>query len=84
MIFDARKWVAAKASMINGKGTEKMSYYKNCSLQYLEIHNIHSIRDSYKYLIHEGLSKNRVWTATPRGFWPLWSSPSGSTTCRRS
>jgi hypothetical protein len=34
--------------MLNGKGTENMSNYKNCKLLFLDIENIHKVRDSYK------------------------------------
>ena len=47
VIFDARSWVAAKANMLNGKGTENTKYYK-ADLKFLDIENIHKIRDSYK------------------------------------
>jgi len=48
MIYDARSWVAAKANMLNGKGTENMSYYKNCRIEFLDIENIHKVRESYR------------------------------------
>ncbi len=47
-IFDARSWVAAKANMLNGKGTESMSHYKGCHIEFLDIDNIHKVRDCYK------------------------------------
>ena len=47
VIYDARSWVAAKANMLNGKGTENESYYK-CKLHFLDIENIHKVRDAYK------------------------------------
>jgi len=47
-IYDARSWVAAKANMLNGKGTENMNYYPG-KLYFLDIENIHKVRDAYKY-----------------------------------
>jgi hypothetical protein len=49
VIYDARSWVAAKANMLNGKGTENEKYYKNAEIVFLDIENIHKVRESYKY-----------------------------------
>ncbi len=38
----------AVANKFNGKGTENISFYKNCELFFLDIDNIHKVRDSYK------------------------------------
>jgi myotubularin-related protein 1/2 len=48
VIYDARSWIAAKGNMLTGKGTENLSYYKNCELVFLDIENIHKVRESYK------------------------------------
>lgn len=48
MIYDARSWVAAKANMLKGKGVEHSSNYKNSEIVFLDIENIHKVRDSYK------------------------------------
>ena len=52
VIYDARSWVAATANMFNGKGTENPKYYKNIDLQFLDIDNIHKVRESYKLNIY--------------------------------
>jgi len=49
VVFDARSWVAANANMLNGKGTENVKWYRNVELVFLDIDNIHKVRDSYKY-----------------------------------
>ena len=48
MVYDARSWVAAKANMLKGKGAENSAYYKNCEIVFLDIENIHKVRDSYR------------------------------------
>jgi myotubularin-related protein 1/2 len=48
VVFDARSWVAANANMLNGKGTENIKWYRNIELVFLDIDNIHKVRDSYK------------------------------------
>jgi myotubularin-related protein 1/2 len=48
VVFDARSWVAANANMLNGKGTENVKWYRNIELVFLDIDNIHKVRDSYK------------------------------------
>lgn len=39
------------ANRLNGKGYEHTTYYKNCRLEFLNIHNIHKVRDAYKKLM---------------------------------
>jgi len=34
--------------MLNGKGTENLKYYKFSDIKFLDIDNIHKVRDSYK------------------------------------
>ena len=40
--------MAANANMLNGKGTENLKYYKNSDLKFLNIDNIHKVRESYR------------------------------------
>ena len=35
--------------MLNGKGAENPKYYKNAEIVFLDIENIHKVRDSYKF-----------------------------------
>jgi len=39
------------ANRLNGKGFEHSTYYKNCNIDFLDIHNIHKVRDAYKKLM---------------------------------
>ena len=47
-IYDARPYLNAVGQQITGKGYEVIQFYKNCDLEFLDIHNIHKIRDSLK------------------------------------
>ncbi|XP_065179823.1 LOW QUALITY PROTEIN: myotubularin-related protein 2-like [Sycon ciliatum] len=47
VIFDARSRVAAGGNMLKGKGTEDtVNRYKSCKLLFLDIANIHAMRES--------------------------------------
>ena len=46
LIVDARPTVNAYAMQAVGAGSENMDNYRNCSKQFLGIHNIHVMRDS--------------------------------------
>ncbi|XP_048584999.1 uncharacterized protein LOC5520963 isoform X2 [Nematostella vectensis] len=47
VIFDARSMMAAGGNMLMGKGTEDtLNRYQGCSLVFLDIPNIHAVRDS--------------------------------------
>lgn len=47
-IYDARPYLNAVANKVNGKGYEDSSFYKNTEIKFLEIPNIHKVRDAYK------------------------------------
>jgi len=36
--------------MLHGKGPENQKYYKNAEIIFLDIDNIHKVRDSYKFI----------------------------------
>ena len=50
-IYDARPYLNAIANKVSGKGFENTSYYRNAKIFFMDIPNIHTIRDSYKKLI---------------------------------
>jgi len=50
-IYDARPYLNAIANKMNGKGYENLSYYRNTEIFFLDIDNIHGVRDKYKKLI---------------------------------
>lgn len=41
----------AVGDKLAGKGYEKTNCYKNCEINFLEIHNIHKVRDSFNKLV---------------------------------
>lgn len=47
-IYDARPLLNAMGQQLVGKGYELKQNYKNCDIEFLNIHNIHKVRDSYK------------------------------------
>ena len=62
VIFDARSFIAAGGNRFKGKGTEHPQNYKRCRLVYLDIPNIHSVRDSMDRLHDVCLSpENNHW-----------------------
>lgn len=50
-IFDARPKMNARANMLAGKGYENIDNYPNCKLVFLNIGNIHVMRESYQRLL---------------------------------
>ena len=50
-IYDARPWNDAAANKLIGKGYENITYYKNCEIKFLNIHNIHKVREAYKKIM---------------------------------
>jgi len=50
-IYDARPYLNAVANKMNGKGYENLNYYRNAEIFFLDIDNIHGVRDKYKKLI---------------------------------
>lgn len=47
-IYDARPYLNAIANKVNGKGYENTNNYRNAQIFFMEIPNIHVIRESYK------------------------------------
>ena len=46
-IYDARQYINAMANRMNKGGFENISdHYTNCSIDFLEIENIHGVRDA--------------------------------------
>lgn len=54
-IFDARPFWNAVGNMVVGKGYENNDNYKNCEISFLDIHNIHKVRDAYKKIMMSSL-----------------------------
>lgn len=50
-IYDARPFMNAVGNKLAGKGYENTNCYKNCEIQFLEIHNIHKVRDSFNKIV---------------------------------
>ncbi|KAL4466037.1 hypothetical protein ABPG74_004274 [Tetrahymena malaccensis] len=47
-IYDARPYLNAVGQQITGKGYEQKQYYRNGDIEFLDIHNIHKVRESYR------------------------------------
>jgi len=64
-IYDARPYLNAVANKMNGKGYENQSYYRNIEIFFLDIDNIHGVRDKYRKLIELSTSLNpEKWTSS--------------------
>lgn len=50
-IYDARPFMNAIGNKIAGKGYENTSSYQNSEIVFLEIHNIHKVRESFLKLV---------------------------------
>ena len=46
-IYDARAYLAALGNKIQGKGFEMVENYENCNFSFLNIPNIHAVREAY-------------------------------------
>lgn len=55
-IFDARPFLNAMANRVNGKGYEDTRWYRNCEIEFMDIDNIHHVRDAHKKLISQCFS----------------------------
>ena len=53
-IYDARPKVNAVANMAKGGGYESEDHYQNAELVFLDIHNIHVMRESLRKVSHSG------------------------------
>lgn len=61
MIFDARSQISAEGNKLIGKGTEDViSRYKNCKIHFLDIPNIHAMRESIDKLYSVCIAPSRV------------------------
>lgn len=58
-IYDARPYMNAVGNMVTGKGFEKSNNYVNCEVFFLNIHNIHKVRESYNQIINLCLSEDK-------------------------
>ena len=47
-IYDARPKKYAMGNKFHGGGFEYTDYYKNCDIFFMEIDNIHFVRESYR------------------------------------
>merc|ERR1740117_119039 len=59
VIYDCRPKINANVNKIAGKGFENMLRYKQCKLRFMNIENIHVMRDAYRKLekaIHKQIS----------------------------
>jgi hypothetical protein len=50
-IFDCRPKMNARANILAGKGFESVDNYKNCKIFFMNIQNIHVMRESYNKLV---------------------------------
>ncbi|CAD8126792.1 unnamed protein product [Paramecium sonneborni] len=57
-IYDARSDVNSTGQQVSGKGFENPIYYKNCSIDFIEIGSIHKIREAQLKLLKNSYSEN--------------------------
>ncbi len=50
-IYDARNYIAALGNKFSGKGYESTEFYKNIEIEFLNIPNIHAVRESYNKVL---------------------------------
>lgn len=76
MIFDARSKIAAGANRLKGKGTEDMAHYPDCRVLFLDIENIHAMRESIDGLMKLSSTSHRIgesdWTVLLQNTKWLW------------
>ncbi|XP_028414380.1 uncharacterized protein LOC114537531 [Dendronephthya gigantea] len=61
VIFDARSAIAASGNQLKGKGTEDIDRYPGCKLTFLNIPNIHAVRDSLDKLQTACQTSEKKW-----------------------
>jgi hypothetical protein len=76
-IIDCRPYTSAKANLLNGYGVESVTNYPGAKISFMDMENIHSIRDSYNKLekaclfynnsLHLNNNKEITWGATVEG-----------------
>ena len=72
-IYDARPFINAMANKVKGKGYEDTKSYKNCELFFLDIENLHHVRESHKKLLNLCTNSellNNKWLSSLEG--TLW------------
>ena len=52
LIIDARPYLSALANRAHGKGYENTKDYKNCEIEFMQIENIHHVREAHKKLMN--------------------------------
>ncbi|CAD8210241.1 unnamed protein product [Paramecium pentaurelia] len=57
-IYDARPHINAIGQQVAGKGYENTLFYRRCSIDFLDIHNIHKVRDSQTKLLKAAFNEN--------------------------
>ncbi len=50
-IYDLRPFLNALAQKVSGKGYENTNNYKNAEIRFMDITNIHAVRDSHNKLL---------------------------------
>jgi len=59
IIFDCRPRSNARANWIAGKGYESTDFYRRCKLFFMNVGNIHVMRDSYQKLVRTVYNENQ-------------------------
>ena len=76
VIVDARPWVNARANQAMGKGTENVSRYEHCEVEYMDIPNIHEVRNSFnkvtKLCRSTAGNDPNWWSHLQQTKWLLW------------
>ena len=69
-IYDARGYYAALGNMFAGKGYEKPEFYSNCQIEWLDIPNIHAVRESFNRMInYDGQADNYFQLCSQSGWY---------------
>ena len=68
-IYDARGYYAALGNMLAGKGYEKEENYKNCQIEWLNIPNIHAVRDSHNQMFAQKDTNSNYFTRIAQSGW---------------
>lgn len=51
-IYDARPYLNAMAQKVNGKGFEDTKLYRNCEINFMDIDNIHHVREAHRKVLN--------------------------------
>lgn len=63
-IYDARGYYAALGNRMAGKGFESEEFYSNCRLEFLNIPNIHKVRESYNQTVEAAFGEDSKFYVT--------------------